>query len=162
MRLLALHHPRTTRAGTRVWPVFLPHLGCRWRCRFCDQHLQTGRPEAGLTATHDTLARELAAALDSGRPPLEIGFFGGTFTALPEDWQHRFLDLARTYKERGLLTRIRCSTRPDALYPEGLAALKARGLELVELGVQSFDDAALAASGRGHDGAAARHGDVEV
>jgi len=158
VNLAALRHPRPERVKTRIWPVFLPHQGCRWRCRFCDQHLQTGRPDQELAAIHDNLEQELAGALAAGRAPLEIGFFGGTFTALPEKWQLRFLDLAREYRERGLLTRIRCSTRPDALSAEALAGLKARGLDMVELGVQSFSDRALGASGRGHDGEAAREG----
>lgn len=47
--------------------------------------------------------------------------------------------------EQGLVTRVRCFTRPDALEPKRLAGLKDLGLDLVELSIQSFDDQALAA-----------------
>jgi hypothetical protein len=50
---------------------------------------------------------------------------------------------------------VRCSTRPDAADPIRLARLARLGLDMVELGVQSFDDTVLAASGRGYTGEAA-------
>lgn len=93
---------------------------------------------------------------ESPQPAQELAFYGGTFTALPEPWPRRFMELAGRSLASGRLSRIRCSTRPDALDPARLAELKALGLSLVELGVQSFDDAALSASQRGYDGQTAR------
>jgi histone acetyltransferase (RNA polymerase elongator complex component) len=84
---------------------------------------------------------------------VELGFFGGTFTGLPGDWPERFLALAAEFRDRGVVGRVRCSTRPDAADPDRLARLAGLGLDMVELGVQSFDDAVLAASGRGYTGA---------
>jgi len=152
MRLTAFRHPRPRRAGTapRVLPVFLPHHGCVRRCRFCAQRLQTGTPTAPLAEHHARLGQKLANLSASGAQPLEVGFYGATFTALPEPWPERFTSLAADYLETGLVTRIRCSTRPDACDPALLARLRSLGLSMVELGVQSFDSQALARSGRGH------------
>jgi histone acetyltransferase (RNA polymerase elongator complex component) len=84
-----------------------------------------------------------------------LAFYGGTFTALPASWPERFLGLAAELRAAGRVSRVRCSTRPDAVTPALLADLRARGLDLVELGVQSFQDAALNASCRGYGGATA-------
>jgi len=108
-------------------------------------------------ALADVLARARADIL--ARPeadgPVELAYYGGTFTALPSPWPERFLDLAAELRTLGRVCRVRCSTRPDAVTPALLASLRARGLDLIELGVQSFSDAALAASRRGYDGATA-------
>jgi histone acetyltransferase (RNA polymerase elongator complex component) len=45
---------------------------------------------------------------------------------------------------------VRLSTRPDYIDEERLELLRAHGVKLVELGVQSLDDAVLAAAERGH------------
>ena len=83
-------------------------------------------------------------------PPVELGFFGGTFTLLAAKWQRAFLALARHYAEAGLVREVRCSTRPDAVSEEHLDLLREYGLNLVELGVQSFDNRVLELSGRGY------------
>lgn len=147
----SLPHGPLGRTGprSRVLPVFLPYQGCPGRCLFCAQHLQTGRGPADLehvlAGTVETLA-----ALERSGGRAEVGFFGGTFTLLPGSWPERFLSAAAPFRERGVVTGLRCSTRPDAVDPERLAGLKGLGLTTVELGVQSFEDAALAASGRGY------------
>jgi len=103
----------------------------------------------------EQLGAELAEARKNGRGPFELAFFGGTFTALPDLWPERFLHLVAKYREEGFISRVRCSTRPDAVTAENLDRLKALGLDMVELGIQSFDDAALAACGRGYVGESA-------
>lgn len=149
-------HPEPARTEHSVWPVFLPYQGCPNRCAFCAQHLQTGTVYEPLDLTLAALDKALAERFDSGGAPLEIGFYGGTFTALPGDWAERFLRLAAHYKEQGKITRIRCSTRPDAVTPAMLDHLRSLGLDMVELGVQSFDDGALSRARRGYDAATAR------
>jgi len=152
-------HPEPPRGPyRRVLPVFLPFAGCPQRCIFCDQAAQTGTPPEPLETIHARLAETLAALPDSGGPIRELAFYGGTFTALPAPWPQRFLELAQPHLAAGRITRVRCSTRPDALAAPLLAELKGLGLSLVELGVQSFDDSALPESRRGYDGAAARKG----
>jgi len=148
-------HPEPPRAArTHVLPVFLPFAGCPQRCIFCNQPAQTGTAPEPLEAIHARLAAHLEAT--AGDSPQELAFYGGTFTALPAPWPQRFLELTGRFLASGRLTRIRCSTRPDAVTAPVLAELKALGLSLVELGVQSFDDVALAASQRGYDSSTAR------
>ena len=160
MRLTAFRHPRPRQGPRRprVLPVFLPHHGCPGRCRFCSQRLQTGLAPAPLAEHHARLAAELERLSASNAPPLEVGFYGATFTALPAPWPERFVSLAATYMKTGLVERIRCSTRPDACDPILLARLRELGLSLVEVGVQSFDSAALARACRGHGPEAALAG----
>jgi len=147
---LRFSHPEPGPATTRIWPVFLPYAGCAARCVYCAQHLQTGEPPASLEAARRELDAALGAALAAGRGPYEIGFYGGTFTALPGDHAERFTALAQTYRERELVTRVRCSTRPDAADAGRLAVLRGLGLDMVELGVQTFEADVLTRSGRGY------------
>ncbi|MFP5259166.1 MAG: radical SAM protein, partial [Acidobacteriota bacterium] len=149
-------HPEPSKPRLRVWPVFLSYQGCPGRCVFCAQHLQSGTRPQPLETTLARMEQELAAAARAGRGPYELAFYGGVFTALPWPWPARFLAVAEQFRERGLIGRVRCSTRPDACSPELLARLAGLGLSLVEIGVQTFDDAVLAAAGRGHDAAASR------
>jgi histone acetyltransferase (RNA polymerase elongator complex component) len=145
-------HPEPAPASVRIWPVFLPFAGCPYRCVFCAQDKQTGRDHVDLAVILDTLEGDLYSAFEQGRGPYELAFYGGTFTALPKPWPERFLDLAARFRERGLITRVRCSTRPDCVAPDGLTRLSSFGLDMVELGIQSFDDEALRTSGRGYSG----------
>ena len=155
--LFSLSWPAVKRAS-RIFPIFLPYAGCPDRCVFCAQDRQTGLgprpPEAAL--------REAAAALEqriaSGLPAPELAFYGGTFTALPSESLSACLDFSRRCHARGLSTGFRCSTRPDRVAPALLDRLREAGCGCVELGVQSFDGAALERSRRGYDGAAARAG----
>lgn len=103
-------------------------------------------PEQAFAEFKETLTRDHSEK----RSPMELGFFGGTFTSLPPEWIDRFLGLAVEYRERGLITSIRCSTRPDAVSPALLSRLKQQGLDMVELGIQTFHDPTLLASKRGY------------
>ncbi|WP_316898009.1 radical SAM protein [Pseudodesulfovibrio indicus] len=151
-------HPEPAPSAVRVWPVFLPFAGCPHRCLFCAQDKQTGRTAQDLDAILRELDSDLRDALDKGRGPYELAFYGGTFTALPAPYPEAFLSLAARFREAGLITRVRCSTRPDCVAPDTLSRLRALGLDLVELGIQSFDDGPLTASGRGYSGATAKKG----
>ncbi|MDC0335565.1 radical SAM protein [Pseudodesulfovibrio sp.] len=150
-------HPEPSPLPTRVWPVFLPFAGCPYRCVFCAQDKQTGQDETELETILHTLEHDLNDALAAGRDPFELAFYGGTFTALPTPWPEMFLGLAMRFRERGLITHVRCSTRPDCVDDLSLSMLRAQGLDMVELGIQSFDDGALKASGRGYDGDTAKN-----
>lgn len=147
----AFAHPEPPRQRARIHPVFLPFLGCPGRCVYCAQPAATGTAPATLAEHLHALEAALEAAERSGAAPMELGFYGGTFTALPEPWPRRFLAVAARHRASGLVTRVRCSTRPDAVSPALLARLGGpEGLDMVELGVQTFHGPALAASGRGY------------
>lgn len=139
-----------------IVPVFLPFSGCPTRCIFCAQHVQTGM---GHSTSVDTL-NKLTVLLDSrqknNEPPVELGFFGGTFTAMPAPILQACMEVLREYRQRGVVTGARCSTRPDAVNAPVLDMLREAGVGTVELGVQSFADQALLASRRAYDGDCAR------
>lgn len=145
--------------AARILPVFLPFAGCPGRCVFCAQDRQTG-------SGNDVNAnlRSAAAILDKAGPnqTFELAFYGGTFTALPPAQRDAALSLYRRYRRLGRVRCGRCSTRPDALGAGAsspvLRELAEAGLDLVELGVQSFNDAALRLARRGYDGGTAAAG----
>ena len=143
----------------RIFPVFLPFLGCPGTCVYCAQDRQTGRERSGAKE----IAAEARLRLES-LPPCgeseerELAFYGGTFTALPEADRAFCLELLQAMRKSGRITRARCSTRPDALSPAVLEELIRTGVGLVELGIQSFDDHALALSRRGYTGTEAEAG----
>lgn len=151
-------HPERPRARTRIFPVFLVFMGCPSRCVFCAQELQSGTTFRPLATVLEETAAELEKAAASAYPPGELAFYGGTFTLLPREDQLACLALASHYKKTGVITKIRASTRPDAVPLDLLETLAGAGLDMLELGVQSFSNAALAASLRGYDGQAAQLG----
>jgi radical SAM superfamily enzyme len=134
-----------------IIPIFLMNQGCRHRCLFCNERLTAGNRPAAVTA--DSFTRLVLACLSSQRTrraPVQIAFYGGTFTGLPLHEQKRLLTLATPFLREGSVQGIRISTRPDLLDGDTLDRLKAGGVTTVELGGQSLDDDVLAASGRGH------------
>ena len=160
-----------TGVRTPVVPVFLPFRGCPVRCVFCAQDVQTGLADAkplpgtaaqavpqvstGIAQVLNEARQNLRHRHDAGHPPAELAFYGGTFTALPESELAACLDLAREALEQGWISSFRCSTRPDRVDAPTLLRLRSAGCGVVELGVQSFNDSALAASRRGYTGATA-------
>ena len=58
--------------------------------------------------------------------------------------------VAKEYKDKGYIDKIHLSTRPDYISEEILGNLKFYGVDVIELGVQSFDEEVLQASNRGH------------
>lgn len=151
-------HPRPDRPRPSILPIFLPQAGCGERCVFCDQQAQTGQANAPLESVLRAADVALHRTAESGRAPVEVGFYGGTFTRLPVAAQLACLELAASHAARGTVSGVRCSTRPDALDPAGLDRLGRLGLGFVELGVQSFQNEALHKSRRGYDGQSALAG----
>lgn len=133
-------------ARERILPVFVPHLGCPHRCVFCNQQRISGQQRA---ATADTV-REAVEQASSAEGGLQLAFYGGSFTAIPAAEQESLLACAKEYRESGKIASVRLSTRPDAIDEEVIARLRRYGVETVELGAQSMDEAVLCASERGH------------
>lgn len=142
-----------------VHPVFLPFSGCPMHCVYCAQDRQTGMESPRSIVDIINSVRDDFAFLSpcNAGQTRELAFYGGTFTALPEEDRHACLSLLDELRTSGHITHARCSTRPDALSDEIFEELKAHGINLIELGIQSFDTAALSASRRGYDGETALH-----
>lgn len=131
----------------RLVPFFLPGMGCPQKCVFCDQKAQTGTPDIKL----EHALTLLQALLSTQERPFGLGIFGGTFTGLPAIWQERFLEQTRILRQSGKLLHLRVSTRPDCIDQETLTRLRAGGVDMVELGIQSFSTQVLRKSGRGYN-----------
>lgn len=135
-----------------IVPVFISHQGCPHQCVFCDQERISGQ-RAGLPEPAEMIATIDRYAASGGGRPLEVAFYGGTFTSLPRSDQEQLLAPLQPLMATGSVARVRLSTRPDAVDGETARFLASRGVATVELGVQSMDDAVLAAAGRGHGAA---------
>lgn len=135
-----------------IVPFFISHQGCPQRCVFCNQRTISGR--GGELPTDDEMRAAIAAAAAFRRGrPVEVAFYGGTFTSIPRADQQRLLGTLQPLLAAKEIASVRVSTRPDAVDGEAARFLRAHGVTTVELGVQSMDDRVLAASGRGHTGA---------
>lgn len=130
-------------------PIFVPHMGCPHACIFCDQKRISGT----LTKQSPELAKDILiksfSTIEDGSE-VEIAFFGGSFTAIPEDEMIAYLELTKPYIGSGKASGIRLSTRPDAITPHILDILEMYKVSTIELGVQSLDEEVLRESQRGH------------
>lgn len=131
-----------------IIPIFIPHLGCPYDCVFCNQREITARTAAPDTRQVDATIKQWLTTLQDAE--VEIAFYGGSFTGIPMDMQSAYLDVAKKYKDRGIVKKLHLSTRPDFIDEEILENLRAHGVDVIELGAQSFDDRVLALSNRGH------------
>ena len=61
-----------------------------------------------------------------------------------------YLSAAHKFIERGDISEIRLSTRPDCISEDILKTLRSFGVRTIELGAQSMHDSVLLKSGRGH------------
>lgn len=142
-----------------IIPIFVPHAGCPHRCVFCDQRQISGRR---AIPTPDDVRRQIEDGLSTIGDPagrtVEVAFFGGSFTALPQQLQRELLEPARYFWKKGRLDYLRLSTRPDCLEPSNLEWLYDWGVRVVELGVQSLEPEVLSRAKRGHTAADARAG----
>lgn len=138
-----------------IIPVFLPRAGCPSPpCVFCNQELLTDIDVIRSPDAVFEFVREALQKINRRKfKEVEIGFYGGSFTALPLSQQREYLTAVQPFLANGSVVALRISTRPDHINEEILNQLKAYGVETIELGVQSFDDEVLRLSHRGYDSA---------
>lgn len=148
----------------KIFPIFIPFAGCPHHCIFCAQEQQTGKGKQSvvtalaeaklafpefLTKTKSRLTKSPAE-----KTIIDIAFYGGTFTAISDaDFSlclAFFKDCKELARQHNITLLGRCSTRPDALHKERLANLQAVGIDLIELGIQSFDNTVLEQSSRAY------------
>mgnify|MGYP001609481906 FL=1 len=151
----------------KIIPIFIPHAGCPYRCIYCDQHKISGAikipSEKDIKSTIDRNLKTIPK-----RERVELAFFGGTFTLLPEELQQKYLETVFPYVKNGAhpglsqgflgrnteprlqsgrmykkIAGIRMSTHPEAVTEKSIKLFKKMGGCLVELGVQSLDKEVL-------------------
>ena len=135
-----------------ILPIFIPHAGCPHQCVFCNQKKISGQHSAAVASAQAQIARWRSWLRPSSQH--EAAFYGGSFTGLPLALQQELLALTDALIAEGFVGSVRLSTRPDYIDAERLELLRAHHVTLVELGVQSLDDAVLLAAERGHKAAA--------
>lgn len=133
-----------------IIPIFVPHLGCRYDCVFCNQKSISGQTKPMTKDEAKRIIEEHLKEIKQGSKAVEIAFFGGSFTAIEEERQQELLELAYSYIKEKKVDSIRISTRPDAIDVRILKRLKKYKVKTIELGVQSTNDYILKKANRGH------------
>jgi histone acetyltransferase (RNA polymerase elongator complex component) len=132
-----------------IIPVFVPHLGCPNGCVFCNQRRISGHCEPATPKTVRQAAGSIASGL-SEDTPIQLAFYGGSFTAIPAAEQNALLEAAGPLLKKYKNASLRVSTRPDRIDEPALERLFSFGVRTVELGAQSMCRDVLRASCRGH------------
>ena len=65
-------------------PIFIPHVGCKNDCAFCNQKSITGKIAPPTFEEADNIIKENLATL---KDVPSVAFFGGSFTAIEEEKQ---------------------------------------------------------------------------
>lgn len=132
-----------------IIPIFLPNLGCRERCLFCNQRAMA-EEAPGPPSVRDFVEESIKGLPSNSPREKQVGFYGGSFTAMDRDDQIRYLKEIQPFLVSELIHSIRISTRPDAMEEETLSLLKEYGVKTIEIGAQSMIDEVLFLSRRGH------------
>ena len=133
------------------WPF------CRSKCPYCDfnSHVRETVDDARWRAA---LLRELEhfAGETGGRTVASIFFGGGTPSLMAPATAAAVIDRAAALWGLADDVEVTLEANPTSVEAARFAAFRTAGVNRVSLGVQAFDDAALAALGRGHDASQAR------
>jgi len=130
---------------------------CRSKCAYCAFNSRAcagAPPPAYLEALRLELTR-VAAGWAADRVFTSIFIGGGTPTIYPGADLAGLLAECRRLLRFGEDPEITVETNPNTVTAESLSALAAAGVNRLSIGVQSFSDPVLAASGRSHSAAQA-------
>lgn len=133
-----------------IIPIFVPQEGCPHNCVFCNQDKITGVKDTVTADTVRNTIHDYLETIENKKATIEVSFFGGTFTGIREEKQRELLAVAKEFKDKKLIDKIRLSTRPDYISEYILTYLKEYGVNIIELGVQSLNEDVLKKAGRGH------------
>jgi oxygen-independent coproporphyrinogen-3 oxidase len=124
---------------------------CTMRCGFCNL-FTTAKPKDDLVGFYLDALRRQAEVVRAAIPDANFARFaigGGTPTYLSEAELGDVLDVAERVMGADLRAIPACvEASPDTLTPGKVAVLKARGVDRVSIGVQSFIESEAANSGR--------------
>ncbi|HEX7558544.1 MAG TPA: radical SAM family heme chaperone HemW [Usitatibacter sp.] len=131
---------------------------CLRKCPYCDFNSHEKRGEIPEEEYVDALIADLEASLPDvwGRRLHTIFIGGGTPSLLAPRSIDRLLTAVRTLIMAGPDTEITMEANPGTFERERFRGFRDAGVNRLSLGVQSFDDAKLAAIGRVHGADEAR------
>lgn len=133
-----------------IIPIFVPNLGCKNDCTFCNQVKISG---SSTNVSAKDVEKEVNYYLENFKEKdkkVEIAFFGGSFTGIDEEKQIELLEEANKFIKEKKVNSIRISTRPDYIDSKILKRLKKYHVKTIELGIQSSNDYVLEKSKRNH------------
>jgi histone acetyltransferase (RNA polymerase elongator complex component) len=125
-----------------ILPVFLPHLGCRQKCIYCNQQWITGNSEK--PDTRETIRK----ALEPFEGRAEVAVYGGNPFGLGPAGLSRLFSSFDEYREK--IESLRISTEPIVPDNRMINTLKEYNVRVIELGMPTFNDGMLRALGRHH------------
>jgi len=133
-----------------VIPIFIPHEGCPYRCTFCNQTKITGvRVQNDEIMIQRTIKSYLNVfEVDTLPNQREVAFYGGSFTGLGFERQKLLLDAVQPWIKSGKINSIRVSTHSLLVDQYNISFLKKKSVRVLELGIQSTNNAVLKAVGR--------------
>lgn len=145
----------------RISPPLALYVHFPWcvrKCPYCDFNSHEAKGEMPESAYVDALIGDLQSALPLiwGRPIGSVFFGGGTPSLLTPESVDRLLTAFRTLTPLSPEEEITLEANPGAIDAARFAGFRAAGVNRLSLGIQSFNDAHLAALGRIHGGADAR------
>ena len=130
--------------------LFVTHMGCPHQCSFCNQKTISGSLKPLELSDIDEACKTAADSGKTSKESSEIAFFGGSFTAVDENYMISLLERAKQYIDKGFFKGVRISTRPDCINKHKLDILRQYGVTAIELGAQSMIDEVLTLNERGH------------
>ena len=134
-------------AKCNIIPIFIPFYGCPVKCIYCEQSRITG---VSGYLSEECVAQIIRCALEKQSDrPVEVAFYGGTFTMLSVGEQTALLSGVAPFLREGSVQSIRLSTRPEKLDSEDFLRLQSQGVRTIEFGIQSVDRAVLDLAKRG-------------
>ena len=148
--------PRTAEGGTMASALYLHIPFCARKCAYCDfasWATAAGDPLMGAyaRALEEQVGEVAELGLLDGCETVYVG--GGTPTLLGADVLG---SLVEKVVEAAAPSELTCEANPDSLSEEVLCSVREAGATRLSVGVQSLDDAELAALGRLHDATCAR------
>lgn len=125
---------------------------CAQKCRYCDFDSRSFAP-CDLSAALDAYFEQLYARLDAfgdadALAQIRTVYVGGGTPSLAGE---RLVELARRISAWCKPVEFTCEANPESLTSQLTAALAGVGVTRISLGVQTLDNAELAAIGRIHD-----------
>ncbi|MCL2064592.1 MAG: radical SAM protein [Candidatus Cloacimonetes bacterium] len=133
-----------------IYPIFIPHQGCPYRCIYCDQNKITkvlNKSDENKEFIPDLLQIQNFINKHKNKYK-EIAFYGGTFTRLTIEEINSYLSKITPFMDEKTFFRI--STRPDLINDKILQYLKSWRINTIELGIQTFSDNGLKSINRGY------------